>query len=184
VPGFKDERIYPFTPDLAAARRRTGDRRRTAILYTCNTSPCDRLAQIVKTNLGAIGIDVATRAFPFLELFRRVELSGEPFDLAFPYGWFADYPDPANFLVSGAGPGLSLPFDDPAYQRKARAASRLSGPDRYRAYGTLDADTARHAAPWAAVGKPLSRDFFSARIGCQVYQPVYGMNLAGLCIRR
>jgi hypothetical protein len=26
------------------------------------------------------------------------------------------------------------------------------------------------------------RDFFSARIGCPVYQPVYGMDLGTLCI--
>jgi hypothetical protein len=35
-------------------------------------------------------------------------------------------------------------------------------------------------APFAT---DASRDFFSARIGCQVYQPVYGMDLAALCLR-
>jgi hypothetical protein len=29
----------------------------------------------------------------------------------------------------------------------------------------------------------ISQDFFSKRIGCQVYQPVYGMDLAALCIK-
>jgi hypothetical protein len=29
----------------------------------------------------------------------------------------------------------------------------------------------------------LSYDFFSARIGCQLYQPVYGIDLAALCVR-
>jgi hypothetical protein len=27
-------------------------------------------------------------------------------------------------------------------------------------------------------------DFFSSRIGCQVFQPIYGMDLGALCRRR
>jgi hypothetical protein len=30
----------------------------------------------------------------------------------------------------------------------------------------------------------VNRDFFSARMGCESYQPVYGIDLAALCIRR
>ena len=45
------------------------------------------------------------------------------------------------------------------------------------------ADLVRNAAPWAAFANHLSRDFFSARMGCQVFQPFYGMDLAALCIR-
>jgi len=80
--------------------------------------------------------------------------------------------------------GFFPPFDDPVYKRKLAAAARLSGPPRYLAYGRLDADLARNAAPWVAIGNSLSQDFFSARMGCQVFQPVYGfMNLSALCIR-
>lgn len=82
-------------------------------------------------------------------------------------------------------PGITFytPFDDPSYRRKARAASRLSGPRRYLAYGALDVDAVRNAAPVVAVGNKFSRDFFSARMGCQVFNPVYGIDLAALCIR-
>jgi hypothetical protein len=38
-------------------------------------------------------------------------------------------------------------------------------------------------APAAAFATNASRDFFSARMGCQVYQPVYGIDLGALCIR-
>jgi hypothetical protein len=37
--------------------------------------------------------------------------------------------------------------------------------------------------PLVAVGNKIKREFFSARIGCQVYQRMYGMDLAALCIR-
>ena len=64
------------------------------------------------------------------------------------------------------------------------AAARLAGDERYRVYGELDVDLARNAAPLVALANVTTRDFFSARIGCQLYQPVYGVDLAALCVRR
>ncbi len=42
----------------------------------------------------------------------------------------------------------------------------------------------RNAAPWLAYGNFATGGFFSARIGCQVVQPVTGIDLAALCLRR
>ena len=39
------------------------------------------------------------------------------------------------------------------------------------------------AAPWAPWGNINARDFFSARIGGQVFNPLFGMDLAALCLR-
>jgi hypothetical protein len=44
-------------------------------------------------------------------------------------------------------------------------------------------ELARDDAPWVAYATGASRDFFAARIGCQVFHPVYGMDLGALCIR-
>ena len=183
MPGFSESRIYPLTPDLAKARRLAGRKRRSAVLYTCNISPCDQGAQVIKANLAAIGIDVLVKTFPFETMFGRLSRKGEPFDIA-AVGWIADYPDPSQFLNVLLSGGVFPPFDDPVYTRKLAAAARLSGPPRYLAYGKLDDDLARNGAPWVAIGTPLSQDFFSARMGCQVFQPVYGfMDLGALCIR-
>jgi ABC-type oligopeptide transport system substrate-binding subunit len=185
MPGYTDVRAYPLTPDLGAARKLTGGKRRAAVLYTCNQSPCDQKAQIVKANLAAIGIDVEVKAYQQTALWSRIARADEPFDLAFT-GWVASYPDPNDFLntlLQGGGSGTTSPFDDPAYRGKIAAAAKLSGPRRYLAFGKLDTDLVRNAAPWAAYANVLSRDFFSARMGCQVYQPIYGMDLAALCIR-
>jgi hypothetical protein len=35
----------------------------------------------------------------------------------------------------------------------------------------------------AALGTFNNRDFFSARMGCQTFVPLYGMDLATLCIK-
>jgi ABC-type oligopeptide transport system substrate-binding subunit len=185
MPGFKDVPVFPLSPDLAIARRLEGAKRRTAILDTCNTSLCSELAQVVKTNLAAIDIDVQVKSFPFSTYFAQLARKGAPYDLAFG-GWVADYVDPddfLNFLIGAGGGGTLQPFEDPGYLRKVEAAARLVGPPRYLTYGKLDANVARNDAPWIAFGNFGSRDFFSARMGCQVYQPVYGMDLAALCIR-
>jgi hypothetical protein len=75
-------------------------------------------------------------------------------------------------------------FDDPTYTRKLRAAEQLTGPARYSAYATLDAELARDAAPAVTYDYTLSGDFFSARIGCETYQPIYGIDLAALCLKQ
>ena len=73
IPGFTDARIYPSSPDVAMARRLAGPKHRSAVLYICDAPPCDLLAQIVKANLGAIGIDVQVKEFPFDALFARFQ---------------------------------------------------------------------------------------------------------------
>jgi hypothetical protein len=75
-------------------------------------------------------------------------------------------------------------FIDAQLARKLERVARLSGEARYRAYAALSVELARDAAPWVAEATGTSRDFFSARIGCQTFQPVYGMDLGALCIRR
>ena len=64
-----------------------------------------------------------------------------------------------------------------------RAAAKLSGPKRYREYARLELELERDLVPAAAFATDASRDFFSARMGCQIYQPVWGIDLAALCLR-
>src|SRR5205823_835275 len=114
------------------------------------------------------------------ELFARLGTRGEPFDMGLT-GWINDYPDPSDFLnllLSGdmirpKGNANFSYFDDPAFNHKLAAAERLSGQKRYLAYAKLDAELAR-AAPYAALWNYPEKDFFSARMGCETYQPVYG----------
>jgi ABC-type transport system substrate-binding protein/DNA-binding SARP family transcriptional activator len=187
TPGYRAVRIYPLHPDLARARRLVASahaRRSTAVLYTAQLEPMPDLAQIVKNDLDAIGIRVRIKTFTDpTRLYKHTTTPGEPFDLSIA-GWIADYPDPIqrlNVLFDGTAGVPS--FNDPAYERRLAAVARLSGPQRYPAYGALDLDLARNAAPLAAWGNPSVNDFFSARIGCQIFGPYY-MDVAALCIRR
>jgi YVTN family beta-propeller protein len=185
IPGYVGARLFPPHGDLAAARRLAGSTRRSAVMYTCNTSGCARLGQIVKTDLDRIGISVDVRAFPLGTMFTREQRAGEPFDIGLG-AWSADYLDPSDFLnYALATPGVAGPgFDDPAFAGRLAAAARLTGPRRYLTYGRLASDLARESAPWIVFGNSANANFFSARIGCQIEQPATGIDLAALCLRR
>jgi YVTN family beta-propeller protein len=185
MPGYRDAHIYPTTPNVAKARQLITQAHaggRTAVLYTCDIYPCPQQAQIVKTDLAKIDLQVRITSLPSDKMFAREDTPGAPFDLAWD-GWIPDYLDPQSMLTSILDDSSNGPtFNDPAYQHKLAMAARLSGPKRYLTYGKLDLDLARNAAPLAAFDNLADNDFFSARIGCQTYG-IYGMDLAALCLR-
>jgi YVTN family beta-propeller protein len=184
VPGYRNVHAYAFTPDVARARRLAAGRAHsTAVLYTCDQSPCEQQAQIIKTDLAAIGLRVEVKAFSIEAMFAKIATPGEPFDIA-PVFWAADYPDPTAFLNLLLESGTSLPtFDDPTYRARLAAAAQLTGADRYLTYARLDADLARNAGPLVAYGNASRHELFSARMGCQL-SGFYGTDLAALCIKR
>jgi YVTN family beta-propeller protein len=183
MPGYSDAHAYPLTPDVAKARALAQGAGRTAVLYTCDVYPCAQQAEVLRTALAAIGLKLQVVAFGGSSIFVHEQQPGARFDIGF-YGWVADHPDPADVLpLILENPTLYPAFDNPSYQRRLTDAAQLTGPARYLAYGKLDLDLARNAAPLLAFGNPSSADFFSARIGCQTYG-IYGMDLAALCIKR
>jgi peptide/nickel transport system substrate-binding protein len=177
--GFRDVRVYPPSPDVAAARRLTRGRHGTAVLYVCDFAPCPQYAQIVRSNLRAIGIATAVRSFALDELFARMSRPGEPFDLLY-FGHVASTPDPGAFLEGVLGRAA---WAAPPTLRRKLEAARRSGDGRAAAYAKLDRDLVRNDVPWVAIANQEAHDFFSARIGCQVHQPTYGVDLGALCIR-
>jgi ABC-type transport system substrate-binding protein len=189
MPGASRRSLYPLSGDPRAARRLAPAGGGTAILYTCNIPFCRQQAQIIRSNLGALGLHVDVREFPKDEMFERAGRTGEPFDIL-AADWAADWADPADFLnvlleqrIRPRGnPNLSY-FTDAALAGKLDRVARLSGEARYSAYKDLSVELARDSAPWVAYASGTSRDFFSARMGCQVFQPIYGMDLAALCTR-
>jgi ABC-type transport system substrate-binding protein/class 3 adenylate cyclase len=180
--------VYPVDrPDLRQAKRLAGHLHATAVMYTPNVPPWLQWAQIIRDNLRPLGITVEVRQFPVRDFFTRISRRGEPFDLAVS-GWSMNA-DPATLALFGnkslrAGTVDPSYFDDPAFDRKLEAAAKLSGPKRYRTYGTLELELERKLAPAAPFASGESRDFFSARIGCQLYQPYWAVDLAALCLRR
>ena len=189
MPGAARTPLYPPAGDIRAARRLAPEGRQTAVLYTCNLPHCRRQAQVIKVNLGAVGLDVDVREFPFFELFERAGTRGAPFDIL-AANWFADWADPSSFLNvllhQDIAPQRNLNtayYTDLRLAAKLERAARLSGPARFDAYRALSIELARDDAPWVVYAAGTFRDFFSARIGCQIFHPVYGIDLGALCVR-
>lgn len=183
IQGYSTTRVYPLRPDLPNARRLVrGRHHRTAVLYTCNLSPCAQHAQIIKNDLAAIGIHVTVEEFSTGVLYAKIARPGEPFDIA-DVGWAADYLDPDDFMNFLIDTNTLIPrFSGAATRRELEHAGRLTGETRYLTYSRLDVSIARHAAPLVAYGDASSHDLLSARIGCQTFGP-YGVDLGALCIR-
>jgi ABC-type transport system substrate-binding protein len=182
--GATDFHVYPLTGDLSRAKRMAGHVHATAIMYAATIPPWPQEAQVVKRDLAPLGIDVQVREFPTGEFFARIARPGEPFDLAVS-GWLYGGTDPLGALniFDGRSPAKVPHFDDPAFDRELDAAAKLSGPGRYRTFSRLALELQRDLVPAAPFATNASSNFFSARIGCQLFHPVHGIDLGALCLR-
>lgn len=139
----------------------------------------------MKRNLAEIGLEVTIEGIPRSAYFGRVATKDAPFDIAF-RPWTADYFDPysyVNLLLDGRFIGSTnlSRFDSPKYNRLMRQAAGLKGGRRARAYGSLDIQIARDAAPMVAVEYVNASTLVSKRVGCVVLRPT--LDLTAVCLR-
>jgi ABC-type transport system substrate-binding protein len=195
MPGYREADLYPtikppnFTLAKRLAQGHTGGGEAT--LYTWSETYGPLWAQVVQFDLSQIGLDVKIQTYPRSVQIGKIQTRGEGFDLAL-NGWGADYADPFDFLnVLLYGPSLQAAnnvnvsyFDDPEFNKRLQQASVVGGAARYRAYGQIDVDVMRTAAPLAPILNANQRYFVSSRLGCFTYQPVLAVpNVAALCLK-
>jgi peptide/nickel transport system substrate-binding protein len=187
--GFKNAAIYPSRPNVSRARSLAQGNLRggKGVFYTCNTGPCIPTAQLVQDNLKAIGLDLEIKTFPRAVQFTKTGTRGEPFDMSLE-AWRMDYFDPYDFIflldgstIRPANNNNYSYFNNPQYIRKIAAAASLVGQARYRAFGNLDVDLAKNAAPLASYITDNQRYLVSKSTGCFFYQPVYEVDIASIC---
>ena len=176
-------RSTPPGPDPGTLARLIPRHRVQALMYTCNHSPCPEVARIVRESLAHVGIDVTVQLLPTALMFVRAAAPDSRYDLM-TLGWSPDYPDPASAISWLFDPQQNFAhFHDARYAREYAAATQLPAPARFRAIAALAHELETDAVPAIPYELDVSRSFFSARTGCQVYQPVYGIDLAALCLR-
>jgi peptide/nickel transport system substrate-binding protein len=190
VPGFRNAHVYPiYEPDLAKARALArGHTRSGRLLLYVNSRPTVlQQAEVVKHNLAKIGLDVEVKDFPGPVLFAKLANRDEPFDMAW-IGWLNFEPDPRLLSDIFDGSTIGKPenlnwsyFDSPRFNRLLQAASRMTGEDRYRAYGELDVQLTRDAAPAVPYGVDNALTLVSDRAGCVIVNPY--LDLATVCLK-
>ncbi len=179
VPGFRDEHIYPLTPDVAAASRLAGRGRHTALLYCYRDlnryGGGPRAAQIIVKNLAAIGIDVEVKCFPGDQFWTHMLKPGAPWDLAVD-GYGGDPANPGDFLDAYARRTVynASHLHDPRVDSLLASAARKSGLARAIAYARVDHVLVRDVAPQITFANESTHQFFSSRIGCQHFWPAAG----------
>jgi peptide/nickel transport system substrate-binding protein len=187
MPGFRDAHIYPLHgPDLPKARAlaRGHTRGGKAMLWTIDVPPALAAAQIVKQSLKQIGLEVAVKALPPQAYYRQAAAPSARFDIAVGL-WIAAYVDPYEYTNSlfdsrFIGTNNLGHFNSPKYDALMRRAARLQGDARYRAYGELDVQLARDAAPRVEVAYDSEATLVSKRVGCIVLRPT--LDLTAACL--
>ena len=137
------------------------------------------VAEVARLNLAQIGLDVDIEEVP--NLFQRLRTPGEPWDIAL-IGWFADYPDPFNFineLFTGDDNNFGH-FKNAGFERRMRVA-RLVGRKRLAAYALLERDLMRQAAPIAPFIVVNDVIFVSRSLGCFTYDAAFGPDFLAMC---
>jgi ABC-type oligopeptide transport system substrate-binding subunit len=170
----ESRRLYPLDgADLVTARKwraRAGHVPETLTLYTTTLPFSAPSAQEFVVNMRQLGIEVDYQPFDLLELFAKLDVRGEPWDVAlFPVE--STYPDPAGAFISL--------LHGTRYEALIDAANRLTGAIRAKAWADLETDLMLNDPPVAAYADSTSLFFVSRSFGC--WRLGYGADLGAVC---
>lgn len=181
LPGYIPADLYPIKgANPTKAKQIWSNGGEINFLHTTSAAAVN-YAQIAKFNLEQAGFKVNLKPQPFGVAIKTMGTKGNDIDI-FAIGWIADYFDPFDFInvlldgtnIQDTNNNNYAYFNDPKYNAAMKAAAKLTGEARYKAYGKLDVDIMKNAAPWAPVFNFTSRDFIGPRVENFIYQPVYG----------
>ena len=190
MPGYRNVKIYPLArPDLRSARRLAGPGTRHALFYV-GSSLQFTIAELVASQLAKIGIQVDVEPYPSgisnTAADRRADITI--------VDWTADYVDPYDFInlilygktANAPGSENRGGFDNPLYDTRMTRAAALTGRARLTAYGRLDEELMRNAAPIVPLADVYLPVLTSGRVrpDCSVFPPKgAGLDLAAACLK-
>ena len=177
--GYAPYSAYPDTPNLTEANalmKASGVKLPiTTSLRAQNDAPgFINMAEVIKANLAAIGIDVTVIGSPnsVNSSFISNPASHTPMGIE---PWSLDFPDAEALINTGmdpatpnAAPNLTR-FGDPAFIPAFNAAAAALGTKRAQLYEVLDKNLMTQVAPYAPIFNARWYDFVSMRVGGYVY---------------
>jgi peptide/nickel transport system substrate-binding protein len=177
--GYAPYSAYPDTPNLTEAKALMAA---SGVKLPINTSLRAQndapgfinMAEVIKSNLAAIGINVTIVGSPnsVNSSYISNPASHTPMGIE---PWSLDFPDAEALINTGmdpatpnAAPNLTR-FGDPAFIPAFNAAAAALGTKRAQLYETLDKNLMTQVAPYAPIFNARWYDFVSTRVGGYVY---------------
>jgi ABC-type transport system substrate-binding protein len=176
---YKKYSIYPNTPNLTEAKKlmaQSGVKLpvNLAIRTQSDAPGFVNMAQVIQSNLKAIGINLSIEATPnsvnssFISNYKSHTPMGiEP--------WSSDFPDADAIINTGMYPGTPnfaanfSHFGVASFIPQFNAAAAALGATRVSDYQKLDFNLMSQQAPYAPLFNPRWYDFVSSRLGGYVY---------------
>jgi peptide/nickel transport system substrate-binding protein len=190
MPGVRKTVLYPARPNLTKANKLAPKAslkdKKVNLWFRSSGSVNPALGQIVRRDLIRMGFqadNITMKGFPGGDIYDAFGVKGTTADLGTGMGWCQDYPDPYDFInVLLYGPNIQAEnnvtysyFNEAKWNKRMAAAAKLVGPKRLKAYGQLDLDLMRQAAPIASERTYNNRYILSNRVNPKslVFQGVY-----------
>jgi peptide/nickel transport system substrate-binding protein len=175
---------YPLRRNLSKAKSLgAGKGQHLIYFYQSAGSVGPKQYQVALRDLTDLGYNVEGRGFAGFNIYTAAGTKGSPHDIVGQVGWCQDYPDPYDFINVLMDGTKILPennvnlsyFNVKKWNKAMQHAARLTGKARYRAYGKLDIDITKQAAPWASMGDSTNQFFYSSKVAPKTmsYQTVY-----------
>jgi peptide/nickel transport system substrate-binding protein len=192
MPGWKDYKAYPDTPNLVKAKLLMKQAGVTGpvslVIRTRSDAPgFTDLAQAVQEQLKPLGIDLKIQSAPDSVNFGVISTVKNKIPMGI-NSWTWDYPDGDDFFgplldgrrITPTGNNDVAMFDNDSINARIDRAQKLLGNARVAAWQALDERTMRTYAPWAPLLNTVRVDVVSSKLSGYVYQPVYGIDIAAL----
>jgi hypothetical protein len=178
-PAFRDRRLYPIRkPSLEKAAALMRGRRLVAVMAILDECPpCLQEGQLVRAELGRIGIRVRLKAVS-----DNATATVEKLDIL-DSGLYGG-PDDAAFLQTVFSEGMPPSWVARGVRQAVERVSRLSGSERQFAAAVLADRLVVGAVPVIPDGNHVQGEFFGSTLACRVFTPFSGgVDLAALCQR-
>jgi ABC-type oligopeptide transport system substrate-binding subunit len=155
----KDDVNYKYDPQKAKELlKQAGVSNLTVNMVVRNRSPLTECAQSIQADLKAVGITVNLQQVGESDYLNKAESGKAQMGL---YGWFADFPDPYDFLdvlFNSAQAPINnwANYKNPEVDKElAQAATMPDGPERYALYDKIQ-DQILDDAAWVPLYNPVA----------------------------
>ncbi|GMA51123.1 peptide ABC transporter substrate-binding protein [Alicyclobacillus contaminans] len=185
--GGQDDVNYKYDPNKAKQLlKESGVTNLNVTMIVRNRAPLTQIAQSIQADLNAVGFHVTLKQVGESDYLSQAESGKAQFGL---YGWFADFPDPYDFLDvlfnSNQAPINNWAnYKNPTVDKELQQAATMpDGPERYKLYDKIQ-DQILDDAAWVPLYNPVNTTIHQSWVNNYYTSPVMEDPLADLWVSK